>query len=357
MKSVIFTGAGAGKADGAPLQTELFEAFFASAAKIDSRRQLAVDVSDFFKRLFSVDPKVPSARLPTFEEALGVLELAILREEGILGVGDREALGDLRHLRRQLILALAATIAKDNRGTGTEHARLVISLREAELLKDVVFITTNYDTLIDEAIDAEAIIKGRGTGSLVDYGLSALVTGDTDKYAELRKFSCYKLHGSLNWLLCPVCNLLDVTYASTGVTRLIDEPDAARCSTCGTLRTPIIVPPSYYKDISNVHLGVVWNHAFRALQGADQIVFCGYSFPDADMHVKYLIKRAQLNRDLHMRPLSIALVNNHSDKKPTIVADELARFSRFLGETNVVDTELSFQQFAQDPRAVIKEAR
>src|SRR6266581_7375554 len=199
MKSVIFTGAGAGKADGAPLQTELFDAFFASAAKIDSRRQLAADISDFFQRSFSVDPRVPSARLPTFEEALGVLELAILREEGILGVGDREALGDLRHLKRQLILALAATIAKDNRGVGTEHTRLIGSLRTEGLLKDVTFITTNYDTLLDDAIDAEAIsAEERGTGSVVDYGLSDLVATDLDTHAEHHRFPCYKLHGSLN---------------------------------------------------------------------------------------------------------------------------------------------------------------
>jgi hypothetical protein len=73
------------------------------------------------------------------------------------------------------------------------------------------------------------------------------------------------------------------------------------------------------------------------------------------MHVKYLVKRAQLNRDSYTRPLAVALVNNHTGKKPTVVADELARFSRFLGEANVLDTGLSFQQFAQDPRMVIKE--
>src|SRR5882672_9039255 len=105
MKSVIFTGAGAGKADGAPLQTELFKEFFARAALPRSRHELAAEVSAFFERVFFVDPRVSSS-LPTFEEALGVLELAILREEGILGIGEREALGDLRHLRRQLILAL-----------------------------------------------------------------------------------------------------------------------------------------------------------------------------------------------------------------------------------------------------------
>src|SRR5438445_671426 len=115
MKAVIFTGAGAGKADGVPLQTELFNEFFKRAAAPASRHSLADDVAGFFQKVFSVDPRGhPNDALPTFEEALGVLELAILREEGILGIGEREALGDLRHLRRQLILALAATIARES---------------------------------------------------------------------------------------------------------------------------------------------------------------------------------------------------------------------------------------------------
>lgn len=354
MKVVIFTGAGAGKADGAPLQTELFNEFFRSAAVPASRHPLANDVAGFFQKVFSIDPRSNTTdALPTFEEALGVLELAILREEGILGIGEREALGDLRHLRRQLILALAATVARESSNIATAHAQLVRALRDRELLRDVTFITTNYDTLLDDAIDAEAISVGRGIGSIVDYGLSGLVSITPNVHAEPRQFPCYKLHGSLNWLFCPVCNILDITYGSTGVTRLIDEPDAARCSSCETLRTPVIVPPSYYKDISNVHLSVVWNRAFKAIQDADLIVFCGYSLPDADMHVKYLIKRAQLNRDLETGPLMVALVNSHPSKAASLVADELSRFSRFFGPAIVRDTSLSFKDFARAPERVI----
>jgi hypothetical protein len=351
MKYVVFTGAGAGKADGAPLQTELFQQFFSNAARPATRHKLAAEVSAFFERVFLVDPRV-SVLLPTFEEALGVLELAILREEGILRIGEREAIGDLRHLRRQLILAMAATIAHDPTRIDTQHARLIRSLRDSGILDSVTFVTTNYDTLLDDAIDAEAIAENRGTGSVVDYGLSSFAAENEGQFRETRRFPCYKVHGSLNWLFCGVCNLLDITYGSTGVTRLIDDPEAARCPECGTLRTPVIVPPSYYKDISNVPLAVVWSRAFKALKEADLLVFCGYSFPDADMHVKYLLKRAQLNRESQMNPLGVALVNSHVGKPTNVVVQEHARFSRFFGADNVVDTKLSFQEFATDPTKV-----
>jgi hypothetical protein len=79
------------------------------------------------------------------------------------------------------------------------------------------------------------------------------------------------------------------------------------------------------------------------------IVFCGYSFPDADIHIKYLLKRAQSNRDM---PLKITVVNNHPGKKATDAQQERYRYMRFLG--NAVEyTDKSFEQFASDPFLVL----
>jgi hypothetical protein len=115
----------------------------------------------------------------------------------------------------------------------------------------------------------------------------------------------------------------------------------------------VIVPPSYFKDISNLYLSLVWNRAFQALKGADRIVFCGYSFPDADMHVKFLIKRAQLNRDQQSVPLRVDLVNHFPGKSPDAVTVELERYRRFLGYQQVFDSGLSFTDFAADPLHLI----
>lgn len=351
---MVFTGAGAAKADGLPLQTELFKEFFARAATHGSRARLREDVAHLFEVVFGVNPqRQPAAPLPTFEEALGVLELAMSREEAILGLGGEQVNQGVRHFRRQLILALAATVARDSTWPASVHAMLVAQLREASLLADITFITTNYDTLLDDAIELEAITTSRGTGSVVDYGFEKLAHSETDTYAELRTFPCYKIHGSLNWLYCGACDILDITYASDGVLRLVDEPNAARCPTCETVRTPIIVPPSYYKTMSSVHLAVVWGKAFRAMREAEHVVFCGYSFPDADLHVKYLVKRAQLNRDPAAQPLRASLVNHHPGKPVELALTEQHRFRRFLGGADLADTGLSFQDFASNPLSVL----
>src|SRR5437764_1144682 len=158
MGTVIFTGAGAGKADGLPLQTEVFAEFFSRAAASPLRGRLAHDVAHFFDVVFGVDPRtMPSALLPTFEEALGVLELAVSREEAIRSLGGESANQSVQYIRRQLILALAATVARDSISPASFHSKLVARLRQTSHLENVTFITTNYDTLLDDAIELQAL--------------------------------------------------------------------------------------------------------------------------------------------------------------------------------------------------------
>ena len=77
---------------------------------------------------------------------------------------------------------------------------------------------------------------------------------------------------------------------------------------------------------------------------------CGYSFPDADMNIKYLLKRAQTNRDI---PLKVTVINNPPGKRDAEIAHEKDRYARFLGGT-VEYTDKSFQEFADNPLAVIR---
>jgi hypothetical protein len=51
------------------------------------------------------------------------------------------------------------------------------------------------------------------------------------------------------------------------------------------------VAPSHLKDYRNPHLGQVWYEAQRLLRQADRVVFVGYSLPDDDVEVVYLLKR------------------------------------------------------------------
>jgi hypothetical protein len=103
--------------------------------------------------------------------------------------------------------------------------------------------------------------------------------------------------------------------------------------------------------MTRVFLSRIWNKTEDALREVDHIIFCGYSLPDADMHIKYLLKRVQTNRGADM-PLRFTLVNHHYDppKKPDLAANERERYERFFGQ-HVIDTGKSFEEFVADPKS------
>ena len=164
----------------------------------------------------------------------------------------------------------------------------------------------------------------------------------------------YKIHGSLNWLYCPICNSITITPYEGGVMRIIENIKQAKCLNCGELTIPIIVPPTYFKNMSNVFLSTVWNKSERALRESDILVFCGYSFPEADMHIKYLLKRVQTSR--LKEKLKVIVVNNHAKKRNSLREKEKNRYERFLGK-DVVYTEYSFEEFAKNPKKIIDLAK
>lgn len=67
--------------------------------------------------------------------------------------------------------------------------------------------------------------------------------------------------------------------------------DGQPCSpTCATKLRPLLVAPTHLKNYRNPHLARVWYEAGRVLRGATRAVFIGYSLPDDDVEVVYLLK-------------------------------------------------------------------
>jgi hypothetical protein len=68
--------------------------------------------------------------------------------------------------------------------------------------------------------------------------------------------------------------------------------DGAKCPSCETLLRPLLIAPTHMKDYRNPHLTRVWFEAERVLRDATRVVFVGYSLPDDDVEVVYLLKRS-----------------------------------------------------------------
>jgi hypothetical protein len=354
--TAIFLGAGASKAEGAPLQGELFRDYFSSRLFKNSHDSMDRELASFFLEMFQIDVDygdMSRIKFPTFEEVLGLTDLAIMRKEAFrnFDIENRAAnSGRLRFIAQYLVFLVAKVLDFKLQDRAALHRQLVTGLRKSNRLRNVLFVSTNYDILIDNALAEE-----HANGIDLDYGVqfrNFARVDDRRRPALYSRVQLFKPHGSLNWLFCPTCNELEITPKEKGVvTRLISNFEHATCPHCGSVYSPLIVPPTFYKDLNNIFLSSIWNRTDIALRKVNHVIFCGYSFPDADMHIKYLLKRAQTNRD---GPLRITVINHCKDKKADVRQQEEYRYKRFIGD-KVNYTTLSFEDFVANPLATIRQ--
>jgi len=352
------------------MQKDLFKNYFKSVANANlpssahAPSQMNQELSEFFRVIFNINvdqDDLDEILFPTFEEALGILDLAELRRESLrlFDLEDVGARGNrIRLIRQFLIMAMAKAIADNLHKVKGHHLRLVNKLLAKKIHTKTIFVSTNYDILIDNALlhIQASEIPGKMLDYSVDFTNFGLPANTPQRWRIWHKpkpsaVRLFKLHGSLNWLYCSTCNSLTLTPGMKGAIRLIERTreDIAKCQVCNTFMSPVIVPPTFYKDMSRVFLSLVWNKAENALREVDHIIFCGYSFPDADIHIKYLLKRVQTNRPAD-QPLRFTVINSHAGKKPEQAEEEEERFKRFLGRS-VNYTQSSFDEFASDPKA------
>lgn len=337
-KQIIFLGAGASASDGAPVQNRLFKEYFSSNPEaVDKRLQR------FFIDFYGIDPKIVDDNVvyPSFEEILGILEISLSRGESFRGYPITPTNPDVQLLREDLIF-LIAKILKDKLGyrQRTNHDKLISRLIKERTLKDTTFISLNYDILVDNSLTD---IHDKFD---LDYGIDFANFGEEHGWhapAREKSVQLLKLHGSLNWLYCQTCTSVRITPKEKSVSTIADTP--VKCSVCSTYMTPIIIPPTFFKVMSNFHLQKIWKMAESHLYECDKLIFCGYSFPDADVHIKYLLKRMEVNRN---KLPDVFIFNNHPGKRPQIYQDEKTRFETFFRKKERVSyLDSSFEDFCE----------
>lgn len=353
MKICIFLGAGASAAENLPIQNELFSSYFKYILPLNPNSEMNEKLRVFFKEIFNIDvinDDLDKVNFPTFEEVLGVLDMAQQRREAFRNFGTdtyNNKNSSINLLRQYLILLTANSINNAYKESNKYHELLLKNLLKADLLLDTTFISANYDIHIDNTISK--MYDKEKFPVMLDYGVDFTnfnCKNTSWKRPEGKTIKLYKVHGSLNWLYCPICSSLTLTPYEGGVMRILNNQDEATCLKCKEYTVPIIVPPTYFKNMSNVYLSSVWNKAEGALRDSDLIIFCGYSFPDADIHIKYMLKRVQTSRN--NKPLKFMVINNHEKKILSVLKKEEMRYKRFLGK-NIIFTKASFQDFATNP--------
>lgn len=154
-------------------------------------------------------------------------------------------------------------------------------------------ISTNYDIAVEKKLFNR---YRKGLPQKFDFGFSWRDAQKDQIYLRpeepLLRF--YKLHGSLNWLRCDLCEQVYInTHGSIAHHAFREDVDENNTCYCGhaPLRS-VIVAPSLVRDVRDTNLLATWKNALQLLRTADEWVIIGYSFPPEDIAIRSLFLRA-----------------------------------------------------------------
>ncbi|HTY68580.1 MAG TPA: SIR2 family protein [Alphaproteobacteria bacterium] len=310
MNTVLVLGAGATKACGGPLTNEILpHAFMLLPEYREQQINLGLTekfLTDHFNVPLSSSP-YNGADYPALPLVMSLIDIAIDRRHAFSAEWPVER---LQELRQSLELLIFAVIDRALRGSGPNPQFELLSRVAQQGGPEPCVITLNYDIIADNALIEVGAAQLSNPVCFSDYGCDIMIPdADGDLDTRQRFGRLLKLHGSLNWHYCPNCHRLELGVSEDGSTikvldrfvtrarsrnRLLRDKytSAAQCVACGARVRPVLISPSVQKDYRNPHIAQIWYQAEKTLQATDRVVFIGYSLPDDDVHVVYLLKRA-----------------------------------------------------------------
>lgn len=145
-------------------------------------------------------------------------------------------------------------------------------------------ITFNYDLVLDHAL--------YGLGVEPDYHHEVFDPGPAHLARRPLRFLVLKLHGSINWGVCPNCRA-QLYIQSRKPGPMLSWFPQQLCANCKKqIYQPLLVPPTWDKHEHQDILQRVWTEAFEQMKSANRICVIGYSMPETDAFFKYLLTLA-----------------------------------------------------------------
>lgn len=336
--TVFLFGAGASYSAGVPLQADLVPQILKESDSQLLNSEVATRVRRFIRENFE-----PKDRYPSLEEVFGLIAFCLANDQSL---SKHWSTQELLGTRSDLVKVIHYLIS---RGTTQSHDFQRFWQRVAEMKSSIGVITTNYDTLIDEAFDTIYpkflldycidLVNHRHPTNVhpFDWWLDATKPTDVNGEIPAHRVKLIKLHGSLNWKYCSTCGQVALTPWQHQFNLKLNsfstfyELQIHECSFDGTNLQSLLQPPSHVKPNSNYIFNRLYDQAAYLLGSAENLVFIGYSLPEADVHIRALVKR-------HFRNSGNIVVINKSR------AQDLRHRYESLSQ-NVLYREWSFETF------------
>jgi hypothetical protein len=258
-------------------------------------------------------PDPPVSWYPPVTDALSLTDHLIASEKALRkGVGVAELI-NLRLLIERAVVDTLTPSGESPEADDRLHLVERFTSWAFSVNEPLSVVSTNYDTICDFALLEKA--HKLGLADRVDFGMSwrHVTHGGVVHRLAAPSLSILKLHGSLNWLHCPACDCIYINRKGN-INRLgfYDKIVDANTCHCGyaPLR-PVIVAPSFAREIRNSNVFSVWQSALEALRRADSWILAGYSLPSEDYSIRAILQRAYYGRD--DRELKVTVVQHQPD--------------------------------------------
>lgn len=251
---------------------------------------------------FHVIPGSPKEHYPGLPLVMSLIDTALARRQAFSSDWDADRVSELR---QDMEFGIFDLLEEQLEKSPTNNHWTLLDRLYPVGGEEPCVISTNYDLIADTALmflSQTRPTPGAPEGGLPDYRCHI----STDFYGNkpARFGVLLKLHGSLNWLYCRTCQRLEIGASENRLllkvlTGLVGPnlkksftPDGDPCPVCATKLRPLLIAPTHLKDYRNPHLSQVWYEAESVLREATRVVFVGYSLPEDDVEVVYLLKRS-----------------------------------------------------------------
>lgn len=340
MSTVFLFGAGASKAEGAPLTSELL---YEALRQPHMDKNLVEVVVKFLKDFFGIaDLRCVScaSQLPSFEELLTIVDLAILKHEAFSREWNEASLEKLHDaLVYNMSKILKEKLQSQLETAPKYHSDFIQTIyrnRMDDNPSDYSFLSLNYDLLLDNALIA--LFPRLDLDYSIDFRNYVSGPRDWEKPHAEHSVKLLKLHGSLNWMFCPVCNSVRLTPKEKIADRIITEE--IPCELDHAIQRPLLIPPTWLKVYDNAYLMQIWLNAERILRSAEKVFFVGCSLPESDIHVRYLLKKSLYRAGEKPKITVVTRPENSEGSKLHL------RYKRLFGEVDW--HSIGFEVFSKD---------
>lgn len=361
-KILFIMGAGASIEDYIPPQKDLLKhivkgKFYSTNALNDKFLKISKDVKTIIETWF---PGSTNENLPSLESVFNILETAIERKESVGNIaiaGVDAYYVSLINGLMDIVKIAGPSLQHDVRSNLSSSPYQALCKKfydnpQKYKTDKISFVTFNYDICIDRVILSMYLDDKDKTFDL-DYGIELgnyeLNGSDFSfKRPRERRLLLLRPHGAINWLWCSACNRIfsKLKHQISNTDILQNGP----CYSCGNkYLKPFIVHPSYDHNYTNAFSSQIWWRLEQELQESDIWCFIGYSLPDADRFLQYLLVRTMQLRRTQKRKTSIIFVGwkGASEEDNENYMTTVKRYKLLFGE-HIIFYDKGFLDFARN---------